>query len=429
MRIVVIGAYGLLGGFVTARLLRDGHEIIGVGRDIAAAERRFPTVRWIAADLRDTDPAAWTPLLADADAVVNCAGALQDSPRDDIQAVHLKTVSDLVAACTAGGPRRFVQISAVGVERSGGPFGQTKNTADKALRSSALDWVILRPGLVLAPAAYGGSALLRGLAAFPGFIPVLNPDSPVQIVSVDDVADAVARSVLSSTASQITCDLVASDQTRLGDILLALRGWLGLPPAPLLAMPRWAGGLAAWAADRLAWLGWRSPMRTAAIEQLSAGVIGRSEEALERLGFKPQGLAETLARWPSGVQERWYARLYFLKPVALATLATFWSVSGAIGLANHIAATRLLTDAGMAYGLATSFVVAGALADIALGLLVCVRRTATLALKGMILVTAAYLAGGTLWLPQLWADPLGPLVKSVPAAVLAMAVLGMMDER
>lgn len=429
MRIVVIGAYGLLGGFVTARLLRNGHEIIGVGRDVAAAERRFPAVRWIAADLRDTQPADWEPVLAGADAVVNCAGALQDSSRDDLQSVHVKTVSVLAGVCAAVGVRRFVQISAVGVERGSGAFGRTKRAADEALRSSALDWVILRPGLVLAPAAYGGSALLRGLAAFPGVIPALNPDSPVQIISVDDVAEAVARSVHPSAPAKITCDLVAPEQTSLGDILLALRSWLGLPPAALLAMPIWIGSLATWTADRLAWLGWRSPMRMAAIEQLLAGVTGRPEDAEEHLGFKPQRLAETLARWPSGVQERWYARLYFVKPVALATLAAFWGLSGVIGPANHAAASRLLTNAAMPYGLAASFVVAGGLADIALALLVCVRRTAPLALKGMILVTAAYLAGGTLWLPELWADPLGPLVKSVPAAVLALALLAMMDER
>jgi uncharacterized protein YbjT (DUF2867 family) len=38
MRVVVVGAYGLLGGYVTARLLRDGHQVVGVGRDTRAAE-------------------------------------------------------------------------------------------------------------------------------------------------------------------------------------------------------------------------------------------------------------------------------------------------------------------------------------------------------------------------------------------------------
>lgn len=429
MRIVVIGAYGLLGSYVTARLLRDGAQIIGLGRDTAAAERRFPAVRWVRADLRDLRSDDLQGLIAGADALVNCAGALQDSPRDDLEAVHVGAVAALAQACSKAGVRRFVQISAVGLERARGRFGQTKCAADEALKLTDLDWVILRPGLVLAPAAYGGSALLRGLAAFPGFTPALSPKAIVQTVSVEDVAEAVARSVGPAAPVQISCDLVAAETTRLGDILIAYRAWLGLPPARLIAVPSWIGDLSAWIADRLAWLGWRSPMRTAAVQQLASEVRGQSDEALQHLGLTPRSLADTLAGWPSGVQERWFGRMYFLKPITLATLAAFWSLSGAVGLLNHGAATRLLTDRAMPEALAASFVIAGGLADIALAILVCFRRTAPMALKGMIAVTAIYLAGATLWLPDLWGDPLGPLVKSVPAALLALTAMATMAER
>ena len=195
MRIVVIGAYGLIGGCVASRLVRDGHEVVGVGRDLAPAQRRFPTLDWVRADLRTTSTEGWETILAGADAVVNCAGALQDSPRDDLSAVHEAAVTKLTAACLAVGVPRFVQISAVGVDRGQSAFGRTKLAADEALSRSSLAWVVLRPGLVLAPTAYGGSALLRGLAAFPAVIPALAPHAVVQTVSADDVAEAVARGV------------------------------------------------------------------------------------------------------------------------------------------------------------------------------------------------------------------------------------------
>jgi hypothetical protein len=47
----------------------------------------------------------------------------------------------------------------------------------------------------------------------------------------------------------------------------------------------------------------------------------------------------------------------------------------------------------------------------------------------MIVVTLAYLAGATLWRPDLWLDPMGPLVKSLPAALLALCALALQDER
>ena len=44
-------------------------------------------------------------------------------------------------------------------------------------------------------------------------------------------------------------------------------------------------------------------------------------------------------------------------------------------------------------------------------------------------VSLAYLIGGTLAAPDLWADPLGPLVKVLPGISLALFVLAFADER
>ena len=428
MRVMVIGAYGLLGGYVTARLVADGHHVIGVGRDVAAAARRFPSVRWVGADLRRTTEAQWVELLDGVDAVVNCAGALQDSPRDNLRAIHVDLVTAMAHACQSAGVRRFVQISAAGVERDIDDFQRTKHAADDALRTSDLDWIIVRPGLVIAPAAYGGSALLRGLAAFPLATPAVCAAAPVQVVSVDDVTEAVARCLITATP-RFVCDLVCAEPTRLADILVTLRAWLGLPPAGVVELPGWAGTLAAAAADGLAWLGWRSPLRSTAMRQLAAGVLGRAEDAQQRLRFSPLNLSQTLARWPSGVQERWFARLYFLKPLALAILAAFWAASGVLGFLRRDEAGSALIGAGMNSSLASALVLCGSALDLALAALTCVRATARMALASMILVTLAYLIAASLWAPGLWLDPLGPLVKSLPAAVLALAALAMMDER
>jgi hypothetical protein len=89
VRFLVIGAYGLIGSIVSARLRASGWDVVGVGRDVARARRSRPDVSWIERDLRDmTTPEAWVDLLAGVDAVVNCAGALKDNPRDDLSNVH-----------------------------------------------------------------------------------------------------------------------------------------------------------------------------------------------------------------------------------------------------------------------------------------------------------------------------------------------------
>ena len=429
MRILVVGAYGLIGGYVTARLLSEGHSIIGVGRDVIMARRRLPGVDWRRLDLAAMDPTGWRPLLTGVQAVVNCAGVLQDSPSDSLKATHVTAIVALAEACVASGIRRFVQISAAGVETGATAFNRTKREADDALRGLELDWVILRPGLVLAPAAYGGSALLRGLAAFPGFIPAVHADAVVQVVSVEDVVEAAARAVLPDAPAGYVADLVAPAPTTLADILGALRAWLGFSPAPVIAVSTTVAGLGAGVADVLGLLGWRGSKRSTAIAQLAAGVRGDGGEGARLIGFTLRSLEAMLAGWPSGVQERWFARLYFLKPLILVTLSIFWVVSGLVGLLHRDEASALLTHVGFGAGLANGLVIAGAIVDLALGLLVCLRRTAPLALIGMLAVSVTYVLAASLWRTNLWADPLGPLVKVFPAAILTVVGLALMEAR
>ncbi len=428
--VLVIGGYGLIGSYVVSRLAGAGFEVPGAGRSIEPARRRFSTIPWIEAELGRTSAEAWREKLRGFGAVVNCAGALQDSPRDDLQAVHVDGLAVVLEACAAAGVGRFVHVSAAGLapERTTA-FNATKLQSEALVRASALDWTILRPGLVLAPAAHGGSSLLRGLAGLPGLIPAIHADSVAQLVSVEDVAEAVVR-CLDGKAVGRTVDLAHADPVPLGVLLTELRRWLGFPPAPLLRLPAWTAVLPARFSDLLGLLGWRSPMRTTTLEQLRMGVLADGAAAQRELGLKPKSLPEMLAGWPSGVQERWFARIYFVKPLAIAALAAFWIGSGLIGLtAGFDPAVELLTGAGLSEAVARAVVIAGGVIDIALGLALLIRKAARPAAIGMVAVSLAYLAGATVLTPFLWIDPLGPLVKVLPAMVLALAVLAILDER
>lgn len=428
MRVLVVGAYGLIGGHVVARLLGEGFQVTGVGRDVTAARRRTPAVAWLALDMASSSAEAWLPALEGVSAVVNCAGALQDNPGDDLTGVHTRGLARLSEACQAAGVRRFIQISASTIDRGTDAFSTTKQAGDAALGRTGLDWLILRPGLVLAPAVHGGSALLRGLAGFPGLVPAVHADASIRLVSVEDLAEAVVRGLAVGAPSRVTLDLVSAEAVTLGTLLVRIRAWLGFAPVPLLDAPAPVARLVAHLADAAAWLGWRSPMRSTALGQLAAGVGGRTGDAAV-LGLDLRSLDRILAGRPSSVQDRRHARSYFLTPVVLAGLSAFWLVSGLVGLASQAQATAVLTQAGLAPDLSRGFVLAGIGADLALAALVLVRRTSRWALAGMMAVSLAYLAGATLWRPDLWLDPLGPLVKTLPAALLALCALALQEDR
>jgi uncharacterized protein YbjT (DUF2867 family) len=429
MKILILGATGFIGSAVAARLLGDGHEIVGLSRNPGRARIRQPSIGWITADLAAmTRPSHWRQILDGCDVVVNSAGALQDGLSDDLQATQETAMLALYEAAQTAGIRMVVQISAR-TDRSGGdqPFLATKRNADRALAASGLPHVILRPSLVIGRDAHGGTSLLRALAALPFVLPLVHAASPVQTVALDDVSAIVAASVAGRLPPDADLDLGNSEILSLADLVLLHRRWLGLRRASVIPVSTALARPVTWLADVAGRLGWRSPLRSTAMTVMSEGITSRTPD-LSALGMRLQTAAETLGANPSGVQDLWFARLYLLKPVMISALSLFWLLSGLIPLISPMAAADHFLPF-MSRGAALSLTIATCMLDLTLAAGVLFKPYSRIALIGMIATTLVYLAGGTVLEPSLWLDPLGPLVKTIPSLVLTLAMLAILEER
>lgn len=424
MNILILGANGFIGSAVLAHLQRAGHNVTGLGRGIAHAKNRFPSAVWVRADIATlTSPGCWAPLLRSMDVVVNCAGALQDGPRDDLAATQRDAMLALYDAAGGAGIKLIVQISAQTETDTDLPFLATKAQADTALKQSGLPCVILRPALVLGRNAHGGSALLRSLAALPFVTPLVFADRRVETVAVDDVAECVRKAVDGELPTGTEAYL-CGDAADLGSLVGLHRGWLGLPPARVLPLPGVTAAPVSWLADLAGMLGWRSPLRSTAMRVMASGVTAGGP----RLDLPLLSARDTLALHPAGVQDLWFARLYLLKPVLIATLALFWVASGLIPFLDlERAAAHFLPF--MPWVPAIGLTVATSTLDIALGLGILWRPASRAALIGQVGLALAYLLGGTLLEPSLWLDPLGPYIKVLPAMALSLGVLAILEER
>jgi uncharacterized protein YbjT (DUF2867 family) len=430
MRILLIGASGLIGSAVAARLRRDGHDIVAIGRGGGPAARRVPVDRWIRLDLRQaTSPEAWLPHLASIEAVVNCAGVLQDSSRDSTGKIHREMPLALWRACEAAGVRRAIHFSALGVDRGGiTDFSTSKREGEEALEASGLDWAILRPSVVVGRPAYGGSALFRALGSLPVF-PRPAEAGPVDVVQLDDVAETVARLLEPEAPSRIALDLAGPDRLAFAQVVAAYRQWLGWTPARTFTAPAWLMGLAYRAGDALAWLGWRPPIRSTPGKEIRRGATGDNGEWRRATGIEPQSLADALAANPASIQERWFSRLYLLKPLAIGTFALFWLLTGLISLGPGYERAAHYMLAGGGGALSEPSVIAGALTDIAVAFAIAWRPTAKLGLWAALGVSLFYIVAGTILLPELWSDPLGPMMKIWPILALNLLCLAILDER
>jgi uncharacterized protein YbjT (DUF2867 family) len=429
-RVLLLGATGLIGSAVAARLRSDGHGVVAVARGEGPAAASLRAERVLRIDLRDArSPDDWYPHLDGIDAVVNCAGVLQDGGRDSTAAVHLQAPAALYEACARRGIGRVVHISAMGAEREAlSGFSATKGDMEDVLRRSPLDWVILRPSVVVGRAAYGGSALFRGLAAL-RWVPRLKDAGRISVVQLDDVVETIVRLLDPGAPRRIAVDLAGSQTLSVEEIVARYRQWLGWKPAKVVSVPAPVMGIGYALGDLAGRLGWRPPIRSTARREMARGAEGDPSEWTRLTGVVPASLDAALAREPASAQERWFARLFLLRPVAIVVFALFWILTGITSLGRGYDIGVSLMLEGGAGALSGPSVIAGGIADLLIGFAILWRRTARAALLAALAITIFYVIAGTAILPRLWDEPLGPMMKVWPILALNFILLAILEER
>jgi uncharacterized protein YbjT (DUF2867 family) len=161
--------------------------------------------------------------------------------------------------------------------------------------------VILRPALVLGSAVYGGTAMLRGIAAFPGLVPVVHADARIQVVGLDDVAETVTRALAPDMAARTVWEIAHPQVHRLADIVTAIRAWLGFRPRRVVALPDAIAGVVARLADAPGWLGWWSRRVRRHWRSLPQAWSAIRRAGLPRPGSRPKASRRS---WQRGRQAR-----------------------------------------------------------------------------------------------------------------------------
>jgi nucleoside-diphosphate-sugar epimerase len=251
-KVLVTGGFGLVGTQTVERLVGGGHTVVVADLETPANRKKAKTlpdgatVHWT--DL--TDARAVDRLVADVSpsVIVHLAAVIPPPLYRNpglARKVNVEATMALVRAAEAQpSPPRFVQASSNAVYGSRNPhrvtdlvradtparpfelYSSTKFEAEEFVRSSSLEWVVLRLGGVLSP---NFSAL--PLSADAIFLESALPtDGRIHTVDVRDVGAAFAAATTADVSREIL--LIAGDDSHKllqKDVAAALAAALGLP--------------------------------------------------------------------------------------------------------------------------------------------------------------------------------------------------------
>jgi len=166
--VAVVGGHGQVARLLHRPLIEAGHSPVALVRSEAhrgELEELGAEVRLLDIERQDAD--AFAAAFAGCDVVVFAAGGGPDGNIERKRTVDLEGSLKSIDGARRAGIGRFVQISAIGVDRpvpaDTAPvwraYVEAKRDADAALRASGLDWTIIRPGRLTDDPATGRVAL------------------------------------------------------------------------------------------------------------------------------------------------------------------------------------------------------------------------------------------------------------------------------
>ena len=417
MKVLLLGADGFIGRHIAFYLREKGVQVIAQARNPSKLARMgFATLHADFTNRATHAPAFWQPHLDANTHIINAAGLLTGSAKA-FEAVHVTAPAAAYAARQPG--TQALLISAIGIEADTA-FSHWRRKGETAAR--AAEATILRAGLVLADTSYGGSSLIRALAALPFVTPVIGTgEQAFNPIHASDLA-AVALECLQNPAPG-TWQIGGPQTVSQTGILRATQSWLGLPQNRLVPIPLALARRFGQIGDALH----IGPISATSVAQLEQGVLADPAPLLAKLQHRPRPFTQFLQTRPAGTQDLWQARLYLLKPLIRLTLAALWLTSAALGLL--LPPETYLAQIALPPTLALILAKAGGLADAALGLALLRNwRPKTTAILQLLMVLG-YTLGLTLIAPALWLDPFGGLLKNLPILALLLTHLALAEER
>jgi uncharacterized protein YbjT (DUF2867 family) len=248
VKIVVVGGTGFLGRHIARALLDAGHDVTVLGRHPESVSE-IPLLAGASAARGDvTDVQSLEGTLEGADAVVMTVtfpNYPMELPRKGLTFERYEGdgSANLVAEARRAGVPRFLYISGAGADpASDKTWYRAKGLAERSIKSSGIDYVIIRPSWIYGPEDKSVNKIATMVKLLP-VVPRLGVrPQRIQPLFVDDLATAVEHAFARDDAWNQTFEIGGPEVMTMNDVIHTIAEVLGMKRA-VLPVPLWLAKL------------------------------------------------------------------------------------------------------------------------------------------------------------------------------------------
>lgn len=252
MKVAITGGTGFVGRHFAQALLDQGHQVVLVARG----------VNTLGSELLDDEGVSQVKVglgsaaeLADAfagcEAVAHCAGINREKEEQTFEAVHVEGTRNVLAACRQNGVGKVLLTSFLRARpKCGSPYHESKWRAEELVRSSGLDYTVLKAGVIHGDGDQFVTHLDKVLRVLPVFGRVGFKKRTARPVAVEDMVALMLTCLTDPRLKEATVPVVGPEELSMAELVSRIGERFAVNPV-VIPLPVGLHMAMAWAMERL----------------------------------------------------------------------------------------------------------------------------------------------------------------------------------
>lgn len=233
MNIAITGGTGFVGGHLAKSLTEKGHSVVLIARGF---DKRNETVlhgeRTQYKDIGTADEEKLIDAFDGCDAVAHCAGINRELRRGDYDRIHVQGTHNVVNAAKNAGVKKIVLVSFYRARpECSSRYHESKYAAEEIVRSSGLDYTVLKAGMIYGKGDHMLDHLSHVLYTLPLFASVGFKPCRVAPLAIEDMVKIMEASLVEGRLSKQTLAIIGPEKFTLAEAVRRVGTVMGKVPA------------------------------------------------------------------------------------------------------------------------------------------------------------------------------------------------------